>query len=139
MNFLTQLTWKRNETMKKQISKYGCPILMAGFLCFSLGCKSIGPIAKQEATYPKDKVDARALFNENCATCHDTDGRARTFHGVMLGAQNFTDPKWRADASDAEVYDAIMVGPGAMPAFGKKLSSAEIAALAAYVRTFKPE
>jgi len=56
-----------------------------------------------------------------------------------VGAQNFTDTQWQSDASDAEIVHAIKTGPGLMPAFKKKLSAAEIEALAAYVRTFKPE
>jgi cbb3-type cytochrome c oxidase subunit III len=101
-------------------------------------CASTGPLAAQQANYPEDKVDARALFVENCATCHGEDGRAKTFHGWLVGAQNFTDPKWQQTTSDEEIIHAIKTGPGAMPAFGKKLSASEIAALAAYVRTFKP-
>jgi mono/diheme cytochrome c family protein len=57
----------------------------------------------------------------------------------LLGAQNFTDAKWRAEVTDADISDAIKTGPKAMPAFGKKLSPAEIEALVAYVDTFKPE
>ncbi len=102
------------------------------------GCASTPSLAVQQAGYPQDKVDAPGLFVENCATCHGRDGRARTFHGWLLGAQNFTDARWQKDTSDAEIIHAINTGPHLMPAFQKKLSVSEIAALAAYVRTFKP-
>ena len=111
---------------------------MAGMSLLICGCASIGPIAKQDASYPQDKVDARGLFVENCATCHGQDGRAKTFHGRMVFAQNLTDPVWQASTTDAGIINAINTGPKAMPAFGKKLSTSEIAVLAAYVRTFKP-
>jgi cbb3-type cytochrome c oxidase subunit III len=104
---------------------------------FVSGCAS-HPLSKQEADYPADKVNARGLFEENCIVCHGKDGHAHTFHGRLAGAQNLTDAKWQADTSDAEIVNAIKTGPGVMPAFGKKLSSTEIEALAGYVRTFKP-
>lgn len=102
------------------------------------GCASPGKLAKEEAGYPVEKVDARGLFLENCATCHGKDGRAGTFHGWLVDAQDFTDPIWRTETSNAEIIHAIQTGPKVMPAFGKKLSESEIEALARYVETFKP-
>lgn len=100
------------------------------------GCSSTGPIAKQQKNEPKEQVDAKGIFTESCATCHGTDGRAKTWHGRLVGAQNLADPKWQMNSSDTEIVHAIKTGPGAMPAFEKKLSEAEIEALAAYVRSF---
>jgi mono/diheme cytochrome c family protein len=123
----------------KKIATLCILILTSGVLFLNCGCQSNGRLAMQQANYPKDKVDARGLFNENCAKCHGRDGRARTLHGRFVGAQNFTDEKWRANVTDEEMSDAIKKGPKAMPAFGKKLSQAEIDALVAYVRSFKQE
>jgi len=114
-----------------------CIILAFGILFLNSGCQSNSPLAVQQANYPKDKVDAPALFKENCAKCHGMDGRAKTFHGRLVGAQNFTDAKWRASVTDEEMSDAIKKGSKAMPAFEKKLSQAEIDALVAYVGSFK--
>ena len=111
----------------------------AGGLLLAPGCASPpGPVALQDAGYTRYQVDARALYLEECARCHGQDGRARTFHGLLLGAQNFTDTGWQLSTTDEEITQAIQTGPGAMPAFEKKLSSSEIAALAAYLRGFKP-
>ena len=107
----------------------------AGLLC---GCASTHTLALQQAGLPKEKVDAKGLFAENCAKCHGQNGRAGTFHGWLVGAQDFTDVHWQSDTSDADIIHAIKNGPGLMPAFEGKLSPAEIEALAAYVRTFKP-
>src|SRR5882724_6062056 len=96
-------------------------ILVAGLIGMLSGCASPGKLAKQEANYPKEKVNAPGLFVENCATCHGKDGRAKTFHGRMLGAQNLTSAKWQAASSDEEIIHAIKTGPKAMPAFEKKL------------------
>jgi mono/diheme cytochrome c family protein len=125
--------------MKRKISKSCLLILASGSLFLNFGCQSNGRLAIEQANYPRDKVDARALFNENCAKCHGMDGRAKTFHGRLVGAQNFTDEKWRTTITDEEMSDAIKKGPKAMPAFEKKLSQAEIDALVAYVRSFKQE
>jgi cbb3-type cytochrome c oxidase subunit III len=109
---------------------------LAAGVMLAAGCASTGKLAKEQAGYPREKVDARALFVENCARCHGADGRAKTFHGVMLEAQNFTDAGWRVGTADAEIIHAIKTGPRSMPAFEGKLSEAEIEALAAYVKTF---
>jgi mono/diheme cytochrome c family protein len=103
---------------------------------FAAGCASTGNLATQQADYPREKVDARGLYAENCARCHGEDGRAKTFHGRLAGAQNFTDAKWHADISNDDIIRAIQTGPKSMPAFEKKLSEPEIEALAAYVQAF---
>lgn len=104
---------------------------------FVWGCASRKPITVKEADYPASNVNARGLFQENCVTCHGTNGRAHTFHGRLAGAQNLTDPQWQAETTDAQIVHAIKTGPSVMPAFGKKLSESEIDALAVYVRSFK--
>ncbi|MGA9780489.1 MAG: c-type cytochrome [Limisphaerales bacterium] len=102
------------------------------------GCASTCRLTVQQANYPADKIDARGLFTENCITCHGKNGRAHTFHGWLVGAQNLTDAKWQAGTTDGQILNAIKTGPSVMPAFEKKLSPSEIEALAMYVRTFKP-
>ena len=124
--------------MKTRITIFGLLTAVSGFSLLLAGCSSTPSLAVRQASYPKDQVDAPGLFAENCATCHGRDGRAGTFHGWILGAQNFTDARWQTKTSDDEIIRAIQTGPKAMPAFQKKLSTAEIEALAAYVRTFKP-
>ena len=109
--------------------------ILAVTVAFIAGCSSTGPLAVKEAGYPADKVDARALFVENCATCHGKNGRALTFHGRLVGAQNLTDAKWQVETTDEEIINAIKTGPKVMPAFGKKLSSSEIQAMTKYVRS----
>jgi cbb3-type cytochrome c oxidase subunit III len=116
---------------------------VCGVFFFFLGCSFLvsgcasHPVATEEANYPADKIDAQALFVENCSTCHGKNGRAHTFHGLLVGAQNLTKPKWQEDATDSKIVHAIKTGPSVMPAFEKKLSETEIEALAKYVRTLK--
>ena len=115
--------------MQQRMSQWFGLILLSGILGLAFACQSAPSL---------DKVDARALFADSCAKCHGTDGQAKTFRGRLLGAQNFTDPKWQMTATDVEISKAIKTGIKKMPAFEKKLSAAQIEALTAYVRTFKP-
>ncbi len=123
--------------MKSKIVTACLPILISGLLFLIPGCASPGPLAVRQADYPAVQVDARALFVENCATCHGKNGRAHTFHGWLVGAQNLTKANWQTNTADDEIVYAIKTGPSVMPAFEKKLSPSEIDALARYVRTFK--
>lgn len=80
-------------------------------------------------------LDAGALFEEHCATCHGKDGQAKTFKAKFNHARNLTDAKWQAEVSDERLFNSITNGKGKMPAWG--LSEAQINALVAYVRTLK--
>ncbi|HEY5042852.1 MAG TPA: c-type cytochrome [Verrucomicrobiae bacterium] len=124
--------------MKSKIVLLCLLAAIPGLVFLISGCASTGTLAASQANYPKDKVDAHGLFGENCATCHGQNGRARTFHGRLVGAQNLTDAMWQDDTTDDQIINAIKTGPRAMPAFAEKLSPSEIEALTAYVRTFKP-
>jgi cbb3-type cytochrome c oxidase subunit III len=84
----------------------------------------------------KDR-DARALFAKNCATCHGKDGQAKTFKAKLDHARNLTDAEWQASVTDERLFNSITNGRGHMPAWGKKLSEAEINSLVAYVRQLK--
>src|SRR5271156_4616231 len=96
-------------------------VVIAALAGLVSGCASTHTLALQQAAFPKEKVNARGLFVENCVTCHGQNGRGRTLHGWLVGAQNFTDAHWQIDTSDSEIVHAIKTGPGLMPAFEKKL------------------
>jgi cytochrome c oxidase cbb3-type subunit 3 len=81
--------------------------------------------------------DASALFAKNCATCHGKDGQAKTFKAKFNHARNLTDSQWQASVTDERLFNSITNGRGHMPAWGKKLSEAEINSLVAYVRQLK--
>jgi len=126
------------EPNMKNINTLACLLAaISGLAWLVSGCAATNTLALQQADFPKDKVDARGLFAESCAKCHGEDGRARTLHGRLAGAQNFTDTQWQTAATDEDIVNAIKSGHKKMPAFQNKLSAAEIDALAAYVRTFK--
>jgi cbb3-type cytochrome c oxidase subunit III len=108
-----------------------------GSLFLISGCSSAKPLTAQEANYSVEQIDAHGLFLENCATCHGYNGKGHNFHGLIVGAQNFTSLEWQVGTTDEQIVKAIKTGPGVMPAFEKTLSPSEIDALAKYVRTFR--
>ncbi len=70
-----------------------------------------------------------ALFKEFCAKCHGEDGTANTPKGKQLMAQDFTDPEWQAEKSDADLIKQVTKGGEDMPPFGKKLAKEQIESL----------
>jgi cytochrome c oxidase cbb3-type subunit 3 len=80
---------------------------------------------------------ASVLFEKHCDTCHGKDGQAKTFKAKFNHARNLTDPKWQGEVTDERLFNSISNGKGKMPAWGKKLSEAQINALVAYVRKLK--
>ncbi|HEY3040589.1 MAG TPA: cytochrome c [Pyrinomonadaceae bacterium] len=81
--------------------------------------------------------DSNSVFAKNCATCHGKDGRAKTFKAKFNHARDLTDPEWQVSVTDERLFNSITNGRGHMPAWGKKLSEAEINSLVAYVRQLK--
>ena len=125
----------RSKDLKTMI-RVGCLIVSAAGVVFllTLSTPSLGfplPSGSQ-----KDS-DASALFAKNCATCHGKDGEAKTFKAKFNHARNLTDSQWQASVTDERLFNSITNGRGHMPAWGKKLSEAEINSLVAYVRQFK--
>jgi len=80
---------------------------------------------------------AEEIYANECATCHGKDGRAKTFKSKFIHARNFTDAQWQDSVNDERLFNSITNGKGKMPAWGKKLSEAEINSLVKYVRSFK--
>lgn len=78
----------------------------------------------------------KALFDARCARWHGRDGRGQTKLGQMLEAPDLTDDEWQKGVSAERMRESVSDGRGQMPAFSKKLSRSQIAALVAYVRGF---
>ncbi|MDQ2920523.1 MAG: c-type cytochrome, partial [Acidobacteriota bacterium] len=96
------------------------------------GADTASPITQNQNASQSNR-DASVLFAKNCATCHGSDGRARTFKAKFNHARNLTDPQWQAGATDERLFNSISNGKGKMPAWGRKLSKVQINALVAYV------
>jgi hypothetical protein len=83
-----------------------------------------------------EKRVVMGLFNRYCIRCHGVDGR-----GVwdIPGVPDFTNVRWQASRSDAQLARIIMEGRGAvMPPFRGALNLEEAWVMARYLRTFVP-
>ena len=77
-----------------------------------------------------------------CASCHGTDGKAQTKTGKKLKLRDYTDPKVQAEMKDDEMCKAItegvkIDGKEKMKPFKEEISAEEIKDLVAYIRKFK--
>jgi mono/diheme cytochrome c family protein len=81
------------------------------------------------------RVDAGALYKQQCAKCHKEDGKGLE----SLAPPDFTNPEWQASQTDQQIADGIKEGKGVMPGFKELLSAQEITALVKYVRSFGPK
>lgn len=79
------------------------------------------PIAYSPESIKKGKL----LFWQQCASCHNRDGRAKT--AIVANAADLTKPEtWRYGVSDAEVFNSISEGAGnSMPPFKYTISNDE--------------
>jgi mono/diheme cytochrome c family protein len=94
---------------------------------------------KKQAAAAKPRVDTKSVYMRNCARCHGAEGAADTQQAELYNATKFTDAGWwrKERPSNARMRRVIVEGGSGMPAFGKRLSAAEIDALLPYVRAFK--
>jgi cytochrome c6 len=109
--------------------------------CASLGiCVAFGWLLSANAVSEPpgpDLAEAKATYDENCASCHGPDGRAKTFRAKFNKARDLTEPQWQDGISDASLLESIKAGRGKMPAFLDKLSDAQLEGLVRYVRSFR--
>lgn len=123
--------------MKRTAQQITLLIFAFAFMSVWLYAASGFKLLQTNQKSPPRDADAKALFVKDCASCHGKDGQAKTFRGKILGAQNLTDSKWQAGATDEHIFSVIGNGRKKMPAFGKKLSEEEIDSLVEYVRKLK--
>jgi hypothetical protein len=84
----------------------------------------------------EEKRAVASLFNRYCIRCHGVDGRGTW---DIPDVPDFTNGRWMASRSDAQLARAILEGRGAvMPPFRGALSLEESWAIARYLRTFQP-
>jgi mono/diheme cytochrome c family protein len=77
----------------------------------------------------------QTLYAQNCSRCHGTDGQG-TRRAPALNVQTFFD-KVTTEQAMVQIVSAGVPGT-AMPAWGERLSIAEIEAIVAYVRSWEP-
>ncbi|HEU4594577.1 MAG TPA: c-type cytochrome [Pyrinomonadaceae bacterium] len=112
-------------------------VVFAALMCLAAVLAGGEPRAAETAARLQSGDDAAALFAKHCAKCHGKDGRAKTLKAKFNKARDLTDARWQKHASDERIFNSITQGGGKMPAFKKKLSSAQIERLVVYVRGLK--
>jgi len=84
----------------------------------------------------EEKQVIASLYNRYCIRCHGVDG-----HGVwdIPGVPDFTNARWQASRSNAQLARIVIEGRGAvMPPFRGTLTLEEAWPMARYLRTFIP-
>lgn len=76
------------------------------------------------------RPDGAKIYSMYCAGCHGPDGRRPTTAGLLTDA---------ASKPEADLAAVVTDGRKAMPPFRKQLQDDEIAAVARYVKTLRPE
>ena len=79
--------------------------------------------------------DGPTLFKSKCVMCHGADGTGATTMGKKFGIRSFASPDVQKQ-TDAVLTTTIKNGKGKMPAYGGKLTDADIKALVAHIRSF---
>ena len=72
-------------------------------------------------------------YKAKCQMCHGPDGTASTPTGKAMKVPSFKDSK----ASEADMIATTKDGKGKMPAYGGKLSDAQIKDVVSYIRTLQ--
>jgi len=103
-------------------------ILFAGLMAVA----SAGTLSAQQP------ADAPSLFSKTCASCHGAKGTpAAAMTHAMPGLPDFAAASM-ASVPDSVLKDVIANGKGRiMQAYKARFSADQIAALVAYIRTFK--
>lgn len=109
-------------------------IVFVFLLCLIVTARPSPPV---DPALSESENNAEELYSRNCAKCHGKDGRAKGFKAKAVGARNLTDGQWQNRVTDERIFNSINNGKGKMPAYGKKLSEAEINSLVNYVRSLK--
>jgi len=76
----------------------------------------------------------KSVYQAHCARCHGADGHANTPAGRETDADDLTTPTIK-NMSTSRMTQIIKNGKHDMPAFGKKLSAAQISGVIRYVKT----
>ena len=117
----------------------GCCALTASLGLF-LPAVTVARADSKTPLSPEAKA-GKALFQTNCATCHDADQTTKKIGpGLKNLLKNKTLPASGKPATAANVRQIIEKGapdatPVPMPAFGEKLSKTDIDELMAYLKT----
>ena len=110
----------------KNITKFG---IVSGFLV--IGAFFLFSNSAQASLTSGETVSPKSLYVQNCARCHGSNGKSQTALGKKLEADDISG----GGVSTSKAVRIITSGRGKMPSFKKKLSSAQIASIAEYIKS----
>jgi len=108
--------------MRIIISNVRCCAILGFALTLIIFCST--SVAAQEAA---------GTYKAKCTMCHGEDGKGNTSAGKNLGVRDLSSHDVQ-QASDSDLTQIIEKGKNKMPAYGTKLSDAQIKDLVAYIR-----
>lgn len=81
-----------------------------------------------------------AVFENHCAACHGRDGRAKTPQGKKMRAKDLRESRLTDAGIERQIREGSRnkKGVSVMPAVGKDMTEAEIAASVRVVKAFRP-
>lgn len=123
--------------MKRVIQQLVILVAVVFALVFWLEGSRAASSASLAANSFEAQRSAAAIYKSQCASCHGKDGRAKTVKAKFNHARNLTDGDWQERTTDERIFNSISNGRGKMPAYGNKLSQAEIESLVPYVRSLR--
>ena len=80
--------------------------------------------------------DGAAIYKSKCTMCHAADGSGNTPTGKSMKVRDLRSDDVQRQ-TDVELTKVIAGGQGKMPAYGKQLSTDDMLALIAHIRTLK--
>ena len=104
---------------------------------FGLVAIAVAAVLAERSAYAAET--GLTLFENHCAPCHGVDGKARTPAGKKLGAKDLSESKLGDEEIKKQIREGAKDPRGAekMPSFKQKVTSEEIEAIVAYVKTFR--
>lgn len=88
----------------------------------------LAPVTGAAGIASDDPSSPRALYVQNCARCHGSDGKANTRLGHKYKADDIT-----GGVGVNKIIRIVTNGKGHMPSFKKRLTAQQISQIASYV------
>jgi cytochrome c oxidase cbb3-type subunit 3 len=88
---------------------------------------------------PESITRGKTYFLQNCQSCHDEDGKARSA-AVAIAADLTAPERWKFGRGDAQLFATIHNGAAeAMPPFASDLKNEQIWDIVNFIRSIGPE
>jgi len=111
------------------------PVVLASPALFAVLVLLCEPVSAESSAAEPTVIQ---LYRASCLECHDNDGRGGVVRDELPTIPDFTDARWHASRSDAELSRSILEGKGkSMPRMKQKLGSVDVKKMVSFVRAFQ--